>query len=277
MQDSIEERVGMRNPKRKIAFVLAASDHGSMIVNRFDYRMVDEKHGFGVGFQILEGAVFDPEEVDMALSLLGLRRQYFGDGVVALDCGANIGVHAIEWAKRMSGWGAVVAIEAQERVFYALAGNIAINNCFNARAIHGAVAAQPGTMRIPVPDYLSPGSFGSLELRRREGTEFIGQPIDYADDKAATIRSLTIDSLALPRIDLIKLDVEGMELDAIAGAKASIERARPILLVESIKTDKAVLARTLQELGYHLFDVGLNVLAVHQSDRTATHIKSVPP
>src|SRR6266481_6738013 len=104
----------MRNPKRKIAFVLAASDHGTMIVNRLDYRMVDQRSGFGVGFQILEAATFDPQEVDMALSLLELRRKYFGDGVVAIDCGANIGVHTIEWAKRMNGWGQVIAIEAQE-------------------------------------------------------------------------------------------------------------------------------------------------------------------
>jgi hypothetical protein len=75
-----------------------------MIVNRFDYRMVDERSGIGVGFQILEGGSFDAQEVDLALSPLGLRRQYFGDGVLALDCGANIGVHTIEWAKRMSGW-----------------------------------------------------------------------------------------------------------------------------------------------------------------------------
>src|SRR5712691_10414667 len=113
----------MRNPKRKIAFVLAASDHGTMIVNRCDYRIVDSRGCIWVCFQILEGASFDPEEVDAALSLLGLRRQYFGDGVVALDCGANIGVHTIEWAKRMHGWGEVIAIEAEERLFYALAGN----------------------------------------------------------------------------------------------------------------------------------------------------------
>jgi len=245
-----------------------------MIVNRFDYRMVDEKRGFGVGFQILEGAAFDPQEVDMALSLLELRRKYFGDGVTALDCGANIGVHTIEWAKRMSGWGQVIAIEAQERLYYALAGNIAINNCFNARAIHAAVSTQSGTMKIPVPDYLSPGSFGSLELRRRPSTEFIGQPVDYADDKAATIRAVTIDQLALPRIDLIKLDVEGMEPEAIAGAKASIERARPILIVESVKSDKAALRRTLQQLGYRLFEAGMNLLAIHESDHTATLVKT---
>jgi hypothetical protein len=88
----------MKNPKRKIAFVLASSDHGTMIVNRFDYRMVDENRGFGVGFQLLEGSSFDPQEVNLALDLLTLRRKHFGDGVMAIDCGANIGVHAIEWA-----------------------------------------------------------------------------------------------------------------------------------------------------------------------------------
>ena len=44
----------------------------------------------------------------------------------------------------MTGWGIVIAIEAQERIYYALAGNLALNNCFNARAIHAAVSTAPG-------------------------------------------------------------------------------------------------------------------------------------
>src|SRR5215469_9756567 len=264
----------MQNPKRKIAFVLAASEHGTMIVNRLDYRMVDERRGFGVGCQILENAAYDASEVDTALGLLALRRQYFGDGVTAVDCGANIGVHTIEWAKRMSGWGQVIAIEAQERVFYALAGNIAINNCFNARALHAAVAAKIGTMRIPSPDYLKPGSFGSLELRPRRDVEFIGQPIDYSDRLATEIRTVTIDSLDLARIDLIKIDVEGMEPEALEGAKASIARSHPVLIVEAVKTDKAKLRGVLEQLGYRLFEIGMNVLALHESDKTLTHVKT---
>lgn len=262
----------MRNPPRKTAFVLAAAEHGTMIVNRLDYHMVDQARGFGVGFQILENAAYDASEVDTVLALLGLRQQYFGPGVVAIDCGANIGVHTIEWAKRMNGWGHVIAIEAQERVFYALAGNIAINNCFNARAMHAAVAAQAGTMRVPSPDYLKPASFGSLELRASQATEFIGQPIDYSDGAATEIRSVTLDSLALPRIDLIKIDIEGMELEALEGASASLARCRPILLVESVKTDKAKLRGRLEQLGYRLFEMGLNLLAVHETDKTLTHV-----
>ena len=53
------------NPNRKIAFVLAASDHGTMIVNRFDYHMVDDNRGFGVGFDILNSSSFDRPGVEL--------------------------------------------------------------------------------------------------------------------------------------------------------------------------------------------------------------------
>jgi hypothetical protein len=73
------------NPVRKLPFVLAASDHGTMIVNRFDYQMIDQERGFGVGLDILNTAAFDRAGVEFAGGLLALRRQYFGDGVVATD------------------------------------------------------------------------------------------------------------------------------------------------------------------------------------------------
>ena len=97
--------------------------------------------------------------------------------MVAIDCGANIGVHTVEWATAMTGWGSVVAIEAQERIYYALAGNIAINNCFNAIALHAAVSSETGIMQIPNPDYFTPSSFGSLELRQKR-RQRIHRPAD---------------------------------------------------------------------------------------------------
>jgi FkbM family methyltransferase len=261
----------MQSVARKLAFVLASSNHGTMIVNRFDYRMVDSERGFGVGFQILETASFDPTEVKLVVDLLGLRRQHYGDGVVAIDCGANIGVHTIEWAMAMTGWGSVLAIEAQERVYYALAGNIAINNCFNAVAVHGAVSSESGTLQIPNPNYFVPSSFGSLELRQRQGNEFIGQPIDY--ENTVTVRKLAIDEFNLPRVDLIKIDVEGMEVEALEGASRTIDRSHPIMLIERIKADDAKLRQWLNERGYQIIEAGINLLAVHDSDKTLTNIR----
>ena len=262
----------MRNVGRKLAFVLASTNHGTMIVNRLDYRMLGPDRGIGVGFQILETAGFDPVEVETAVQLLELRRRFHGDGVVGLDCGANIGAHTIEWAIAMTGWGSVIAIEAQERLYYALAGNIAINNCFNAIAMHAAVSSENGIMKIPTPDYLTASSFGSLELRQRDGNEFIGQPIDYSEENTVAIRKLTLDALKLPRVDLIKIDIEGMELEALEGAQATIATSRPILLVESIKAGREILQAWLQVRGYHVVEAGLNLLAIHKSDETLSQL-----
>jgi FkbM family methyltransferase len=264
----------MPYPPRKLGFILASTDQGTLIVNRFDYKMVDETQGFGVGHMLLNTASYDAKEVGDAQALLSLRRRYFGNGVVAIDCGANIGVFAVEWAKAMTGWGGVLAIEAQERLFYALAGNIAINNCFNARAVHAAVTAQPGMLRIPNPDYLSPGTFGSLELKPSEQAEFIGQPIDYAEERLMPVQAITIDSLNLSRLDLLKIDVERMELDVLAGARQTISRHLPIIIVERLKTDEHALNTLLDSHGYRRFQAGLNILAIHTSDPTLNHISN---
>jgi FkbM family methyltransferase len=256
---------------RKLAFVLASSDHGTMIVNRFDYRMINETEGFGVGFQILNTAQFDPEEVKMAVQLLQIRRKHHGDGVIAIDGGANIGVHTIEWAKAMTGWGSVLAVEAQERIYYALAGNVAINNCFNATVINAAISSESGTLQIPNPNYSLPSSFGSLELRQRAGNEFIGQQIDYANN-TVIVRKVTIDEINLPRVDFIKLDIEGMEMEALEGARQTIDRSVPILLIERIKADGAQLTQWLEGRDYQVMQVGINLVAVHKTDKTLADI-----
>jgi FkbM family methyltransferase len=260
----------MPDARRKLAFVLASADHGTMIVNRLDFRMV-EAGGFGVGYQILEAAAFDPAEVKLAVEILALRRRQYGDGVTAIDCGANIGVHTIEWAKAMTGWGSVLAIEAQERIYYALAGNIAINNCFNAVAVHAAVSSQAGVMKMPSPDYTIPSSFGSLELRQRANTEFIGQPINYTEN-TVTVCTTAIDEYNLPRVDFIKLDVEGMELEALEGADKTIKNSRPILLVEKIKSNTEEINRWLSDRGYTLKEAGINTLAIHSNDKSLAYI-----
>jgi FkbM family methyltransferase len=266
----------MSNPPRKIAFVLASTEHGAMIVNRFDEFRRPDNSGFGVGFQLLENAAYDPADVTLLLTMLDLRRRCYGDGVVAIDCGANIGVHGVEWAKHMTGWGVVIAIEAQERIYYALAGNLALNNCFNARAIHAAVSDTPGLMKIPNPNYLAPASFGSLELKQRDGTEFIGQAIDYSEARMVEVRAITLDAFNFPRLDLIKMDVEGMELEALAGAANSIQAHRPMMLIEAMKVDAGKLRTWLEALNYMVLQSGINLLAIHKEDEGLKHVKVEP-
>jgi FkbM family methyltransferase len=259
---------------RKIAFVTAATDHGTLIVNRFDYNFDDAKRGYGVGYELLNQSRRESEEINAMLRLLDLRRQYFGDGVFAVDCGANIGIHTVEWAKHMTSWGSVLAIEPQERIYYALAGNIAINNCFNARALEAAVSNKPGKLKIPTMDYQSPASFGSLELTQQQRPEFIGQKLDYSGKDMMDVAAVSLDSFAFGRVDLIKIDVVGMELDVLAGGEQCIAKDHPILVVEWLKAGRDKLKSWFERNQYVVIEKKLNLFAVHQTDQCLKHVKA---
>ena len=207
----------------------------------------------GVGIQILEHGAFDADEIDLTKGLLALRRTYRGDGVVVIDCGANIGVHTIEWSKHMDGWGSILAIEAQERVYYALAGNIAINNCFNARAMHAVISSAVGKTWVPILSHQEPASFGSLEVTEPPGTEQIGLKtitagprLRNSDDHPGLAES---EPLRSRRCEGMELKVEGARNDPAAS---------PGDPREFIKTDKTELVRKLNEHGYRTFDSGQN-------------------
>ena len=82
---------------------------------------------------------------------------------------------------------------------------------------------------------------------------------------------LTLDSLDLSRLDLLKIVVEGMEIEVLEGARALIESQHPIIIAEYPKTDRQRPTAMLNGRGYRQFILGQNVLAVHDADRAGAH------
>lgn len=260
-----------REPKRN-AFMLLSTDHGAMIVNRFDHA-IDPKNGnpFGVSIGLMNSSSFDPDEMNLMIQLLNLKRLLKGNGVVMLDGGANIGAHSLVAGRQMQGWGQVLAFEAQERLHYCLAGNIALNNLFNVRAIWKALGQNTTTINIPTPDYLQPASFGSLELQQKDTSEYIGQ--DPKTFNYQVVDCITVDSLQLDRLDFFKLDVEGMEEQVLFGSTHTINNCRPIMHIENLKSDHEKLNNILANFGYVTKQIGPNTLAVHKDDPARSHIQ----
>ncbi|MGS0895041.1 FkbM family methyltransferase [Burkholderia stagnalis] len=257
----------MRSESHSISFILAATDHGPLIVNRNDYAVVDGKPCYGVGFNLLETGSFDASELDFLLSLLRIQRQRSGDGVVFLDCGANIGVFSVEAGRMMARWGAVHAFEPQDFIFYALAGNVAINNLFNVQAYQVALGSTSETITIPRLNYCKPGSYGSLEIKEPAISMLsVGQPLDYSSEVGRKVRQIRLDDLDLKRVDLLKIDVESMEIDVLLGAREIIKSSRPLIWVEILKTDSQRIKDILSEYDYHFFAAGQNMLAVPGGD-----------
>jgi methyltransferase FkbM-like protein len=86
------------------------------------------------------------------------------------------------------------------------------------------------------------------------------------------VRKLALDEFKLPRVDLIKIDVEGMELEALEGARGIIGQSRPVMLIEKIKADATQLRQWLQGRGYKIIEAGINLLVIHESDKTLQDI-----
>lgn len=255
------------NQRQKVPFVLVSCAHGTIILNRLDWRALSDTHNeFGVGTDILVHGEFDLDLISMTGGLLHARRERHGPGVVALDCGANIGIYTLEWARLMTDWGFVMSFEPQDRIFYALAGNVAINNLFNVKAFNRAVGASNGPVMMPAPDYQQPGQFGGLNLYGRAD---IGQEIK----SAAPIEVVTIDSLGLTRVDFIKIDIEGMELEALKGARETIARNRPYLLVEWHITGKEPIEAFLKQFQYETVTVGMNLICGLKGDEPLARIR----
>ena len=86
------------------------------------------------------------------------------------------------------------------------------------------------------------------------------------------MRAINLDLFNFSRLDLIKIDVEGMELEVLAGGAKCIGDLHPILVVEAIKTDKAKLRAWLDERGYAVLTGPMNFFAIHKDDKALAQV-----
>lgn len=176
------------------------------------------------------------EGIDFAIFLTGsfepsTRRAYarlIGQGAVVIDIGANMGAHTLPFAKLVAPSGRVLAFEPTAGAVGRLRRNVAANP-----GLEGVVTVSQAM--IVSDDLSSPPDeiYSSWPLVDKTAAHplHLGVPVSTAGADALSL-DRAVAAASLTRIDLVKLDVDGFEMDVLRGATEVLRKYRPVLVME---------------------------------------------
>ncbi len=194
--------------------LIGEEGYGRVVKGRHGYFLYNA-HDIYVGRSMAVYGEYSEGEID-------LFSQICAPGDTVVEAGANIGAHTVPLARIVGRQGAVCAFEPQRLVFQPLCANVALNSLENVRCYELALAAEGGHAHLPSVRYDADGNFGGVALSE--------EPTEHS----LPVNKVTLDDfLHIPRMRLLKVDVEGMEADVLRGAARTIERTRPLVYVEN--------------------------------------------
>jgi len=186
---------------------------------------------------------YEPDAIAVIDSLVG-------EGDTCLDVGANVGALTLAMARRVGPAGRVYAFEPGPLTFPRLARNVVLNASLRDTVVplQLGVADKPGTLYWNE----EPDNRGNATLLHASG---------------APVRVVSIDDhftgADLRRLTFVKIDVEGMEYEVLAGGRATWLAHRPVIYLETLRDFESArgaplierVEGLLRELGYTLFRV----------------------
>ncbi len=157
------------------------------------------------------------EEVDELLSKSFYKSDFraieklLGPGDTAVDVGANVGTHSIMMARRVAAAGRVIAFEPTPTTAGLMRENLVLNKIENVELVEAAISDAPGSVAMNLFD------------QRYSAWNSRGAPVmdGIAPVETIEVRSETLDAAmqarGVERINFLKIDVEGFELEALQG------------------------------------------------------------
>lgn len=172
------------------------------------------------------------------------------DGVV-IEVGSNIGLHAVPIAQ-MIHQGKLICFEPQRIIYQQLLCNLALNNIIHAETHRLAVGNENKRLTIQSTDYETSWNYGAFSLNKGFHSEalFTGK---INEDQVEMIQLDDFLFSSLKRLDLIKIDAEGLERTVLMGAEKIIQNFRPVLFVEFHPEDLNETLNLLHSWDYEVY------------------------
>lgn len=214
------------------------------------------------------GNAWEPITLDISKHLI--------EGVtspVLIDVGANLGAWSVAMGMHVNSVGGrVFSFEPQRPVYYQLCANFFANNLFNCFSHNLAVGDYCGSIDIPFLDIHDCANLGALSISEeiREEQGWIQSPTAFE-----TVTIATLDSMSLPIANLIKIDVEGLELEVIRGAEKWLKKSNnpPVIFevwgdyMKNMTEKRNELFSLLKNRhGYDIYQNGEMCVALHKEN-----------
>jgi FkbM family methyltransferase len=197
---------------------------------------------------------------------LALKMLLDKSGGVVLDIGANLGTFCVPLARKVPKH-KYHAFEPQRIVNYQLCANVIINGLDNIHTYELALSDRDDQINLVMPDYTKETNIGAFSIDKEVREN------EYECSTVSTtnrIDLIPLDSLSFDNIRLIKIDVEGHELEVIKGGIETIKRNNyPPIIFEAwtwkpwYQAKRTALFEYLQGHGYEIKELGQNNIARH--------------
>lgn len=204
-----------------------------------------------LGWQLCEQGAY---ESGMRLTI----EEYLPRGGVFVDLGANEGYFSVVAAQRCGNEGRVVAIEPQLRLLPILQENLRLNHLHTVRVLNVAVTDHSGEVTLHLTPTMNSGASGLYRSAK--------YPLSTQTAAARTLAQI-LDDEELPRVDLMKVDIEGFEYEALLGSRSVFaDRRIRVLALELHPTILASRGKDAREIVAMLEAAGYALTQQHGND-----------
>jgi len=218
-------------------------------------------------FDLISNALREQGEFDPLTSRIASIILPENNNGNVIDIGANIGTFCIPLAKNFPKIN-FIAFEVQKKVFDVLNNNINLNNIKNIKTFNTGLSAKLQKIAVPLPNYEIENNIGafSFDIEARKKKNFLA---NYIDKKVFSFDLFPLDYFNYKNILLIKLDVEGYELNVLRGAINTIKKNNfPPILFECWNNPKS---KKKEELFNFFKKLGYVIKLIHNDDYFAKY------
>jgi len=183
---------------------------------------------------------------------LGKNSRYF------LDIGANMGFYSIGLGLENPNL-SIEAYEPQPGVMQSLERNIELNELVGRVNVHNiGLSNQIGELKMYIPRFTGSGGGSFTNLHASEG-----------EAREVIVKVVPLDQHYKELVDLIKIDVEGFELNVILGGINLIEKNKPSIVIELLRKWMKPFGHHPQEVVRILVKFGYQCYAIEKSSLRA--------